>query len=151
MINCPFCKIEENLDNEVILYKDDIVLAFMDIRQINIGEVLVIPKRHVKNIFGLSEKELTAISKVVQLVANAVRKSFSAEGVMIYQLNGKTQEIPHLHIHIIPRYKDDEYSKVMSKIINENKSQKFISSIEDRREYAKRIIATLQSTSPNSG
>ena len=151
MINCPFCKIEENLDNEVILYKDDIVLAFMDIRQINIGEVLVIPKRHVKNIFGLSEKELTAISKVVQLVANAVRKSFSAEGVMIYQLNGKTQEIPHLHIHIIPRYKDDEYSKVMSKIINENKSQKFISSIEDRREYTKRIIATLQSTSPNSG
>lgn len=145
-MNCPFCKIKENLDREAICYENELVLAFMDIRQINIGEVLVIPKRHVENIFELSEQELIAISKVVRLISNAVRKGFNPDGIMIYNLSGRTQEIPHLHFHIIPRYKNDKYSEVTAKVISKEESLKFLSVIEDRRKYAQKIITLSQST-----
>jgi diadenosine tetraphosphate (Ap4A) HIT family hydrolase len=71
------------------------------------------------------------------MLESAVRKAFNADGSMLYVLNGVAQHIHHLHIHIIPRYKNDRYAEKISK------NRDCICPIKDRKTYAKRIIQKL--------
>jgi len=128
-IDCPFCKILENPNEESVVYESALVLAFMDTRQINPGEVLIVPRRHVEDISALSEDELIEIVKISRTIESAVRKAFNA--------NGAVQHIHHLHIHIIPRYEGDKYGERTAK------SENYICSVKDRKIYAKRIIKEL--------
>ena len=136
-IDCPFCKILENPNEESVVYESALVLAFMDTRQINPGEVLIVPRRHVEDISALSEDELIEIVKISRTIESAVRKAFNAKGSMLYVLNGAVQHIHHLHIHIIPRYEGDKYGERTAK------SENYICSVKDRKIYAKRIIKEL--------
>ncbi len=81
-------------------------MAFLDIRPLNMGHTLVIPKAHYVDIFGIPEKELTAVHKVSKLLAVAVKKAAGADGISIIQQNGKAagQDIFHLHVHVVPRF-----------------------------------------------
>ncbi len=103
---CIFCKIVRKQAPSSILYEDDSVMAFLDIRPLNMGHTLVIPKAHYVDIFGIPEKELTAVHKVSKLLAVAVKKAAGADGISIIQQNGKAagQDIFHLHVHVVPRF-----------------------------------------------
>lgn len=136
--DCPFCKILENPNEEAIVYESDLALGFMAARQINLGEVLVIPKRHVEDISNLTEDELMEIMKISRTIESAVRRAFNADGSMLYVLNGAVQHIRHLHIHIIPRHKGDKYTEKLAKDRN------YTCPVKDRKAYAKRIIRELR-------
>jgi len=104
--SCIFCRIIQKQVPSSRVYEDENVLAFLDIRPLNEGHTLVIPKAHYENIFDVP-KELNAyIHGITKQVAIAVKKATNADGISIIQQNGKaaTQDIPHLHVHIIPRY-----------------------------------------------
>jgi len=135
--DCPFCKIVENPNEEAIVYQSDLLFAFMDVRQINPGEVLIIPRRHVEDISDLTEDELIEIVKISRTIESTVRKAFDADGSMLYVLNGAVQHIHHLHIHIIPRYEGDKYTEKITK------NRNYTCPIKDRKAYAKRIIQKL--------
>lgn len=87
------------------VYVDDHCMAFMDLMPQAPGHTLVIPKAPAENLFDAPEEALRHTIAATQKVAAAVKAAFSAEGVMIAQLNGAAagQTVFHLHFHIIPR------------------------------------------------
>lgn len=87
------------------VYSDDHCMAFMDLMPQAPGHTLVIPKAPAENLFDVPEESLRHTIAATQRVAAAVKKAFSAEGIMIAQLNGPAagQTVFHLHFHIIPR------------------------------------------------
>jgi len=89
-----------------ILFEDDVVMAFMDIRPLTEGHVLAIPKAHYVDIFDIPGKELAAVHILTKTIANAVKRVTSADGISIIEQNGKAagQDIFHLHVHLIPRF-----------------------------------------------
>ena len=108
-MDCIFCKIINGEIPAVKVLDEEPVLAFMDINPASRGHMLVIPKRHAESIFEISEGDLAIVIKEVKRCARAVKEALKAEGVTVLQLNGRAsgQVVPHLHIHIMPRWEND--------------------------------------------
>lgn len=86
------------------VYEDDKTLAFMDIMPQGDGHTLVIPKEPAVDLLDLSEAGAADLINKVKLIAAAVKKAMKADGITIFQLNGKAagQTVPHIHFHILP-------------------------------------------------
>lgn len=106
---CIFCRIAQKQDSASIVYEDAKVLAFMDIKPVNEGHTLVIPKEHYVDIFDIPEDLNASVHRVVKRVAKAVKNATNTDGISIVQQNGRAagQEVFHLHVHIIPRNEGD--------------------------------------------
>ena len=87
------------------VHEDDHTLAFMDVMPQVDGHTLVIPKMPSRNLLDADPRALGALMASVQKVANAARKAFGAEGVLIQQFNEPAagQTVFHLHFHVLPR------------------------------------------------
>ena len=110
MENCIFCKIVQKDIPGKIIYEDDVCLAFLDLSQTTDGHTLVIPKKHYKNILEVNDETLTHLIVVTKRLANKIVKNLNANGVNILtnanEIAGQT--VMHFHIHIIPRYNQDD-------------------------------------------
>ncbi|MFA5072188.1 MAG: HIT family protein [Candidatus Pacearchaeota archaeon] len=109
MEDCVFCKIINNEIPSYKIYEDDLVLAFLDINPASKGHTLIIPKKHVQDIFEIEEKYLERIISVAKKISNKMKDNFNADGVNLYHASGAAaeQSVFHFHLHIIPRRKDD--------------------------------------------
>ena len=110
MENCIFCKIVQKDIPGKIIYEDDVCLAFLDLSQTADGHTLVIPKKHCKNILEVDDDTLAHLIVVTKKLANKIVKNLNANGVNILtnanEIAGQT--VMHFHIHIIPRYNQDD-------------------------------------------
>ena len=108
-MECIFCKIIDREIPAVKVLDEELVVAFMDINPSSKGHMLVVPKNHAENIFEIPESDLATLIKAVKKCAGAAKDALRAEGVTILQLNGKASDqiVPHLHIHVIPRWEND--------------------------------------------
>ncbi len=106
MKSCIFCKIVHKQAPASIIYEDETVMVFLDIRPLNVGHTLVIPKKHYVDIFDIPENQLSQVHKVAKQVSVAIKKATNADGISIIQQNGKAagQDIFHLHVHVVPRF-----------------------------------------------
>jgi len=104
--HCTFCEILKNEKTASYIYEDNRTIAILDIRPINEGHTLVIPKKHYENLYEIPDEEVAYLFKIVKKVASAVKKATNADGISIFQNNGRAagQVIFHVHVHIIPRY-----------------------------------------------
>ena len=84
-------------------------VAFMDKYPINTGHTLVLPKKHHKDIFTMGDDEIGKLFSTVSFLAKGIVKALDAKGLNIGQNNGRAanQIVPHVHVHIIPRYNND--------------------------------------------
>ncbi len=91
------------------VYEDDRVYAFMDAGQVNPGHVLVATKIPYETLMDADEESAAALMRVAARIARAVELAFQPEGITILQANRTAgwQTVPHLHLHVLPRYKDD--------------------------------------------
>jgi histidine triad (HIT) family protein len=87
------------------VHEDAHALAFMDVMPQADGHTLVIPKSPSRNLLDADPAALGPLMASVQRIANAVRKAFGAEGILIQQFNEPAagQTVFHLHFHILPR------------------------------------------------
>jgi histidine triad (HIT) family protein len=92
-----------------IVYEDEDTLAFMDIGPIIKGHTLVIPKTCYDSVTVTPDEVLAKLIKVAKRIATAQMNALGADGVNIMQNNGVAagQEVPHIHIHVIPRFEGD--------------------------------------------
>ncbi|MCW4019290.1 MAG: HIT family protein [Candidatus Bathyarchaeota archaeon] len=104
--SCIFCRIVRKQAPVSVVYENEQVLAFMDIRPVSQGHTLIIPKEHYEDIFDTPDELLAVIHKVTKKIAVAVKAATKADGISIIQQNGAAagQEIFHLHVHVIPRF-----------------------------------------------
>jgi len=109
MTDCIFCKIVAGEIPSIKLFENDHVLAFMDIAPLVKGHALVIPKAHHNPLSQTPDEVLAQVIAVVRLIAQAQQEGLGADGVNIHQANGEVagQVVPHLHFHVIPRFKED--------------------------------------------
>lgn len=109
MSDCIFCKIIAKEIPATLLYEDEEVLAFMDMGPLIKGHALVIPKTHYELITDMPDERVAKLHRTAKCIAEAQMNELGAGGVNILQNNGAVagQVVPHVHIHIIPRFADD--------------------------------------------
>lgn len=104
---CVFCQIGAGEAPAVTLYRDDKVMAIMDIMPLNRGHVLVIPLEHAETLDALSPEAAADSIQLVQKVGGAMMASaLEPQGYNLIQANGAAagQTVFHVHLHIVPRY-----------------------------------------------
>lgn len=109
MPDCIFCKIVRGELPSIKVFEDDATLALLTIEPVNAGHTLVIPKEHSANIFEATPELWSKVQETVRKIAHAVEKGTGADGVNINMNNREHagQEVNHIHIHVIPRFKND--------------------------------------------
>lgn len=110
MSSCIFCQIIEGEIPSAKIYEDEHVYAFMDIMPLTKGHVLLIPKKHVENIYDFTEEDAAQFFKAAPKVANALKVEFTPIGMNLLQNNGAAagQTVFHYHLHFIPRYDETD-------------------------------------------
>lgn len=114
MKDCIFCKIVAGEIPSYKVYEDEAVYAFLDLSQVTKGHTLVVPKKHVTDIFEYDEELAAAVFARIPKIAKALEKAFPDAGGLNIINNNKElayQSVFHSHIHLIPRYsKEDDFS-----------------------------------------
>lgn len=106
--SCPFCEWRDG-DSPTKVFEDDLAFVAVDQRQPREGHVLVMPKAHVENLFGLDQATGAAIVATARRAALAIQAAFAPDGISLWSSNGPGahQEVPHFHLHVMPRWIDD--------------------------------------------
>ena len=109
MDSCIFCKIIKGEIPSSTIYEDDNVKVIMDIAPSAKGHAILLVKQHVANVFELDAELAGKVFSVVPKIATAIKEELGCDGMNILQTNGVEagQTVFHLHIHFIPRWKDD--------------------------------------------
>lgn len=113
MSNCIFCRILAGELPASFVYRDAHCAAFMDIRPVNVGHVLVVPVRHAAHLADIDAEMAGRIMQVGHQAAAALRASgLRCEGVNLFLADGEAamQEVFHVHLHVFPRFRGDGFS-----------------------------------------
>lgn len=107
--NCIFCKIIAGEIPSTTIYEDDDFKVILDINPATRGHAIILPKNHAKDLFELPDEDAEKIFKVAKKCGAAMMEVLSCDGFNVLQNNGEIagQTVFHLHIHLIPRYADD--------------------------------------------
>jgi histidine triad (HIT) family protein len=103
--NCIFCKIVGGRIPSRVVMQNDRAIALLDVFPLAAGHTLVIPKSHYAKIQDMSEQDAMAVFEITWKVAGAVEAGSQVNASIIAIHNGSEagQEIPHMHVHIVPR------------------------------------------------
>lgn len=134
---CEFCKIIRGDSSAEVLLKNEYSLAILDINPIHYGHILIIPRTHCPTFIEVPEAELISIVRATKIVSQAMVDALKPPGFNIFSNNGRAagQSIFHFHLHITPRYDDDNIKFVL-------KLKKY--SGDDMAVYADRIRQHIQ-------
>jgi len=107
-VDCLFCSIVAGDIPSTKVYEDDLTYAFMDIAPASDGHLVVVPKRHSRDILEIGNEDLTAVVLTGQRMAQRVTEVLGADGVNLLNNRGEHawQTVFHFHLHVIPRYAD---------------------------------------------
>ena len=107
--HCVFCAIINKDEQASIVFENDFSISFMDRYPLNRGHLLVIPKQHYQYLTDMENNDVAQLFEIVNMLSKHVWKIVNADGLNISQSNGlaASQDIFHVHIHIIPRFIND--------------------------------------------
>lgn len=110
--DCIFCAIVRKESPASLTYEDDTVIAFMDIQPITHGHMLVVPREHAVLMQDVDDTVAMRAFKVARRMAALARQTLGATGVNLLVMDGEVafQDVPHFHVHMIPRYPGDGFS-----------------------------------------
>ncbi|MEK7572043.1 MAG: HIT domain-containing protein [Patescibacteria group bacterium] len=137
---CSFCSFANGNETEFnkrsdVVFEDDIVIAFISPKWWinNSGHVIVIPKKHFENIYDISDDLLSYVHIVAKKVAIALKETYHCDGTSVRQHNepAGNQDMWHFHVHVFPRYENDELYK-------QHDDKRFVS-VEERTSYADKL------------
>jgi len=102
----------KDTSHHVVVFEDKDILVIMDLYPATPGHLLILPKKHFENIYEIPADLGAHIMATAVLMAKAIKERLSPDGLNLIQSNQEAagQTIPHFHIHIVPRYKDDQVS-----------------------------------------
>lgn len=103
-----FCKIINNEVSSYTLYEDEIVKVFLDVNPNHPGHTLIVPKKHYQDFFDIDNETLHHILEIAKKIAKQLKEKLNYDGISLAENNGLGQEVKHFHLHLIPRYKDEE-------------------------------------------
>ncbi len=108
-MDCIFCKILKGDIPSYKVYENEYVIAILDISQATKGHTIIISKKHFKNIYEINSEEAGKIFSVIPELARAINKAFNPIGLnVLINTDKPLQSVMHFHVHLIPRYDNDE-------------------------------------------
>ena len=110
MENCIFCKIAKGEIPSATLYEDEEFRVILDLGPANKGHALILPKAHYANIYELPDETVAHAMVLAKKIVTKMKDILKCDGYNIVQNNGEAagQTVSHFHMHLIPRYKDDQ-------------------------------------------
>jgi histidine triad (HIT) family protein len=108
---CIFCEILSGNSPASFTYEDDTVVAFMDVQPITHGHMLVVPRQHAVLMSDVDETAAMRSFRAARRLGSIVRGTLGATGVNLFVADGESafQDVPHFHVHVIPRYPNDGF------------------------------------------
>ena len=110
--DCILCQLIEGRLETSRVYEDDRVVAFMDYQPVTPGHVLVVPRHHAALLDDLDEELSVEVYRIAHRLTRALRRSgLRCEAVNLFLADGEAafQEVPHVHLHVFPRYVGDSF------------------------------------------
>ena len=106
-MDCIFCKIIKGAIPSYTIYEDEIVKVILDINPVSNGHMLIIPKTHYVNLMDIDTSVLSHIMNTSKDLYKKYKDKLNMDGLSITQNNDYGQEVKHYHLHLIPRYEND--------------------------------------------
>ncbi len=106
-ISCLFCQIVDHETPAHIVADEEQVMAFLDVRPLFPGHVLVVPKWHVETLPELPPALVGPLFGATRRLTAAVERAMGADGSFVAINNRVSQSVPHLHVHVVPRRRKD--------------------------------------------
>jgi histidine triad (HIT) family protein len=104
---CIFCAIARGEAKAELVLEDEVCVAFLDVKPLFVGHVLVVPRAHVVTLPELPASTLAPFFECVRRIARALPVALGAQGTFVAMNNVVSQSVPHLHAHVVPRTKGD--------------------------------------------
>ena len=123
---CAFCAVVARDEPVLELLRTDNVVAFFPDEPATLGHTLVVPRAHIPDVWSLDEPTSRHLTVATLIVARAVRDALAPAGLNIIQSNGEaaTQSVFHLHVHLVPRYTNDDMGPIWPDATDLTASQK---------------------------
>ena len=153
---CIFCeRVAGERDDWAVIDEAELTLSFVNPRQFEEGQALVIPRRHASTLLDLTTEEAAALLRHAQRVATALVAAFDPDGITLFQNNGAAsyQQVPHVHMHVVPRRYGGGWGEgpphlaALSRAEREERFRKEAVPIRRQAELAERIREQLRSGS----
>ena len=109
---CYFCEIIlGRADRWNVIEQTELTLTVLNGRQYEVGQCIVVPIRHAPTLLELSDDEAAAVMSSAKRLTAVMMKAFAPDGVLLYQNNGlgSAQEVPHFHLHVVPRREGSDW------------------------------------------
>ena len=135
-MGCVFCAIAAGEVPAEVVWADDVLVAFLDMRPVFKGHTLLVPREHVPTLPDLPDRLRDPFLAVGQRLASAMVAALDAQGSFLAMNNVVSQSVPHLHLHVVPRSRGDGLRGFFwprTQYADEG----------ERAEYADRLRATL--------
>ena len=113
-MDCIFCKITKKEIPSKIIMETKKSIAFLDVYPLSVGHTLIIPKRHYEKVQDMTDVDNADLFNTVYKVISKVDKLTGATLLAIHNGKDSGQEIPHVHVHLIPRQSSDQVGPVHS-------------------------------------
>ena len=109
MTDCPLCSQRDNVIENGKKVENELAYVLEDSNPVNPGHCLIVPRRHVAEFFDATAEEKMAIFELIDEMKAIIDKKYSPDGYNIGVNIGKFagQSVPHIHIHMMPRYQGD--------------------------------------------
>jgi diadenosine tetraphosphate (Ap4A) HIT family hydrolase len=102
---CFLCEVVSQQAGWNVVDRTELTMTVLNLRQYEAGQCMVLPVRHVPTLLELSEAEGAAVMLAARKIADVLVTEYQPDGVLLYQNNGvgSGQEVPHFHLHVVPR------------------------------------------------
>ena len=109
---CFFCEVANGSQNQwQVIEESELTLTLLNGRQFEVGQCIVISRRHAPTLLDLIDAEESAVMAAAKRLTKALVQLYSPDGVLLYQNNGvgSGQEVPHFHLHVVPRQPNSDW------------------------------------------
>ena len=125
--DCIFCKLANGEIPTATLYEDNDFRVILDLGPASKGNTLILPKEHYDNLYELDDETASKVLVLAKKMITRMTKVLGCDGYNLVQNNGEAagQTVHHFHLHLIPRYKDDQVGLGwnMGKLTDEDKEE----------------------------
>ena len=131
MEECVFCKIIKKELPAYVVYEDENAIAFLDIAPLSEGHTLVVPKKHYSRLTDMPIKDARAFLESVYKVAKIIEEKISKDyNIIVNQGRTAGQVINHLHVHIVPRYGNEQIFIWKSHQLNDDEAKRILEKLK---------------------
>ncbi|OAT82579.1 HIT family hydrolase [Bacillus sp. MKU004] len=109
--DCLGCRLANKEEKVFTVYEDSFLSCILDHDPFNPGHVLILPKEHFEEGVDFDMKMNIAVMKAVQLISKTIEEIYHPDGITICQNGGIFSELKHYHMHVVPRYKGQNFAE----------------------------------------